>query len=565
MKFIRISTSFLFLFFSALWLRAQDTKSVDAGRKLFANYCGSCHHFRVDGIGPSLGGIHKAVKREWIAEFIKSPKAKIDAGDKRAKALFDSYKVVMPDFNYLKADELNALLDYIQVESVKSSGVKKVAIESGAVEDPIPVPIPMSELVVNIAPYTQIPFSSEQSPRTRICKMDFHPITKENYIVDLNGVMYRIHDQKPEAYLNMAEFFPNFINKPGLATGFGSFAFHPEFEKNGLLYTTHTEAFGSAPADFAYVDSIQNDKAHAPRQLQWVVTEWKTDNTLAVPFQGWHRELFRVDFVSQIHGAQELTFNPLAKPGDEDYGLLYLGLGDGGAVEAGFPGIPHNLDHAWGNVFRFDPRGNNSKNGHYGIPSSNPFAGKGHVGEIYARGFRNPHRISWTKSGDMIVSNIGQRQIETLNLVKKGDDFGWPEREGTFKIYKNSDINYVYPLSENELKEGKYKLPLAQFDHGEANAISGGFEYWGEAIPELKGKYLFGTIVKGRLFYIDLKDIENGKLAEIKEWQVRLNGKVQSLREITKNSRVDLRLGRDKDGEMYIFTKPDGMVYKLVK
>ena len=69
------------------------------------------------------------------------------------------------------------------------------------------------------------------------------------------------------------------IHQPaGLATGFGSFAFHPDFAKNGLLYTTHTEAPGSAPADFVYADSIKVT-------LQWVLTEWKVNDPNAAVFQ----------------------------------------------------------------------------------------------------------------------------------------------------------------------------------------------------------------------------------------------------------------------------------------
>jgi len=68
--------------------------------------------------------------------------------------------------------------------------------------------------------------------------------------------------------MDMAKLKPEFINEPGLGTGFGSFAFHPDFAKNGLLYTTHTEAPNSGKADFTYADSIKVT-------LQWVLTEWK--------------------------------------------------------------------------------------------------------------------------------------------------------------------------------------------------------------------------------------------------------------------------------------------------
>ncbi len=70
---------------------------------------------------------------------------------------------------------------------------------------------------------------------------------------------------------------------------------------------------------------------------------------------------------------------------------------------------------------RTDPAGNNSKNGHYGIPESNSFANETDnkiVKEVFAYGFRNPHHISWDKANDnkLIATDIGEANIEELNI-----------------------------------------------------------------------------------------------------------------------------------------------------
>src|SRR5204863_9363561 len=108
----------------------------------------------------------------------------------------------------------------------------------------------------------------------------------------------------------------------------------------------------------------------------------------------------------------------------------------------------------------------------------------------------------------------------------------------------------LYPLPAND---SIYKItyPVAQFDHDEGSAISGGFEYWGTAIPQLKGKYLFGDIPSGRLFYIDVADIKQGKQAPIKEWKILVNNTPSTFKEICGNARVDLHFGRDSKGELY--------------
>src|SRR5690606_29990884 len=161
-----------------------------------------------------------------------------------------------------------------------------------------------------------------------------------------------------------------------------------EFARNGLLYTTHTEKAGSAPADFAYDDTLNV-------KLQWVLSEWKTDQPEGFPFRGESRELLRINMVGQSHGVQEITFNPLSKPGDEDYGLLYVGIGDGGSAERGILHINIGPETIWSSIIRIDPAGRDSRNGKYGIPKTNPFADSRNpkaLGEVYAYGFRNPHK-----------------------------------------------------------------------------------------------------------------------------------------------------------------------------
>ena len=61
-------------------------------------------------------------------------------------------------------------------------------------------------------------------------------------------------------------------------------------------------------------------------------------------FSGTSRELFRINMVTGSHGVQEITFNPLSKPGDKDYGMLYIGIGDGGSVQVGYPFLTHGIE-----------------------------------------------------------------------------------------------------------------------------------------------------------------------------------------------------------------------------
>ncbi|MCX6213182.1 PQQ-dependent sugar dehydrogenase [Spirosoma sp.] len=541
--------------FVILHCASSVAQNVRSGEKLFDANCAGCHNFKQDGIGPQLGGLKNAVDRAYLVEFIKSPKAQIDARVARALDKAKKFGTVMPDFKHLTSAELDDLVAYI---FEKPAPVVRASSGKVALENPIISSIPQSSFALNLQKVMQFPFTNKTQPRTRINKMGFHPITKETMVSDLQGKIYILTtNNQPDVFFDAAKHFKNFINTPGLATGLGSFAFHPDYARNGLFYTTHTEPKNSATADFSYADSI-------PIRLQWVVNEWTVTDPRSRVLTGKPRELLRVNVVDQIHGMQEIAFNPYATPKSLDYGLLYIGIGDGGAVEKGYPFIARDKNHIWSKVLRIDPTGRTSKNGQYGIPKTNPFVGKDGLDEVYAAGFRNPNRISWTKDGKMLVSNIGQRQIESVYLVKPGKNYGWPDREGTFLIDSTANVNSVYPLPKNDARYG-YSYPVAQFDHDEGNAIMGGFEYTGRQIPALAGKYVFGEIVRGRVFYVNLNEIREGAQATIHEFPLRLDGQQTTLKELSKATKVDFRIGQDADGELYLMTKSDGMLYKVVK
>ena len=531
-----------------------DSLSIAHGQILFNQNCSGCHGFHQNGIGPNLSGITETDSLNWLRNFIREPKKMVESGDIHAKKIYDAYHSMMPSFTVFTDEQIDQLISFLQTRK----GAKKEKNDPFAIRDPIPEKIEVSNVQVDLEQLSQLPPSSDKQPLTRISKMDWVSPAKTWFILDQRGKLYKLINQKPVTWLDISKWKPNFIDQPGLATGFGSFAFHPDYFRTGIFYTTHSEAAHSKKADFSIPDSIQ-------QTLQWVLCEWKTSNQMAAEFKGTCRELMRIDMVSGIHGVQEIIFNPMVKPGEDDYGNLYIGVGDGGSAENGFSFLTHHPDKIWGSILRINPMGRNSNNGQYGIPEQNPFAKNPDINtvrEIYADGFRNPNRITWTSNGQMLATNIGQANIEAIDIIINGHDYGWPVREGRFSVHAEGDINNIYPLPAND-SVFHFTYPAAAFDHDEGKAIEGGFEYEGKAIPELRGKYLFGDIPSGRLFYINLSDLNSGKLAKIKEWFVSLNGKRLTLQALCGQSRVDLRFGKDEKGEMYIFTKPDGKIYRL--
>ncbi len=119
--------------------------------------------------------------------------------------------------------------------------------------------------------FVTLPPSASIPPDTRI--NTFRAISMKQkerlFVGDLRGVLFEISEGATNQYLSLKESISEFIDRPGYGTGFGSFVFHPEFETNGLLYTTHTEAFNTKKADFHLPEGVTS-------RLQWVVSEWET-------------------------------------------------------------------------------------------------------------------------------------------------------------------------------------------------------------------------------------------------------------------------------------------------
>lgn len=416
---------------------------------------------------------------------------------------------------------------------------------------------------------------------------------------DSRGFLYLIDRNQPHVYANVgAAMTLGVFNR--LESGFIGFAFHPEFARNGLFYTVHAER---GPGNPKTPDFIPPGYGVTDVTYHNVITEWRATNPSANTFEGTRRELLReahvVDNLTHPMGAVE--FNPTAKPGDQDYGLLYTsgsdhGFSNGGGPRANNPTQTQRLDSIITAILRIDPRSPSVSRGtkglgDYTIPSSNRLGADGDpktLGEIFAYGFRNAHRLSWDLSdGTMFASDIGMNHIEEINIVRNGENYGWMKREGYWENGRGSRpdglLNQLYPLP-NEVLDGRLKdgftYPVAIYDHDEGGAVTDGFTYHGR-IPALQGKFVFGDVQRGRLFAADvaaLKRADDGvprTVAPIEEIQLfvrdpggaRLDVTFQELVNKTMGAtlpRADLHIGRSRDGELFVTSRQDGMIRMLV-
>jgi hypothetical protein len=252
-------------------------------------------------------------------------------------------------------------------------------------------------------------------------------------------------------------------------------------------------------------------------------------------------------------------------------------VGDGGIGTS--TSVPQDLSVPFGKILRIDALGTNGANGKYGVPRINPFVGKtGALGEIFAYGMRDPHRFSWDPAGQhrMLLGHIGERHVEGIYDLRSGDNLGWSEREGPLVFDKNEPC-HLYELPSDDAKYA-FTYPVAAYDHNPppgypcnadvGHAVSGGFVYRGKGVRALAGKYLFADIVDGRVMYTEEREMRRSpgaRRARIHELLVfDSTGRAVSMAQLVGDKRVDLRFGRDAEGELYLLSKANGTVWKIV-
>jgi hypothetical protein len=93
-----------------------------------------------------------------------------------------------------------------------------------------------------------------------------------------------------------------------------------------------------------------------------------------------------------------------------------------------------------------------------------PRLGPPALGEIYAYGFRNAHRLSWDTDGTMFANDIGMNHIEEINIIRNGGNYGWMAREGSGRTAagaaapraNSGALSELYPLPDDIL-DGRAK------------------------------------------------------------------------------------------------------------
>jgi hypothetical protein len=440
-----------------------------------------------------------------------------------------------------------------------------------------PIDTVIGTIVVNVADFASIPDMAGAASRMML--MVDEPGTKRFFVNDMRGPIYSVsYDGKTVAQyvdVNDSTWGVN-VQSQGRERGVQSFAFHPQFSQArspgyGKFYTWADSRNNTAAPDFRPLGG--NNTHHM------VLHEWTALDAKAATYDGAApRELLRMEHPYANHNGGMAVFNPLAKSGSADFGLLYLGVGDGGS--GGDPqNASQNLANAFGKVFRIDPMGRNSANGKYGIPASNPFAGGRKpeaLPEIYAYGVRNPQRFAWDPSnGTMYVADIGQNLVEEISVVTSGGNLGWNVWEGSYRFVNRGELDASTARSDAAMV-----YPVVEFMHGDPPlsnraAVTGVHIFRSAAVPVLRNKVMLGDNPSGELFYFDADKPPSGGSAGMHRILLRAkDGQPRTLLQLIREQnttqgkqpaqRADLRFGSAADGRAFLLNKADGTIRVMV-
>lgn len=313
----------------------------------------------------------------------------------------------------------------------------------------------------------------------------------------------------------------------GQEIGLLGLAFHPNYSTNRQFYIYHTRASSLVGVGVEVVVARYRTLSNNPN---------RADSSSRLEIMS-----FDKNQNSSNHNGGKIGFGP--------DGYLYVSVGDGGG--SGDPRKnAQNLNNPFGSILRIDVDvdGNNPletnadlPNGNYEIPSDNPRLGMSGMDELYAWGIRNTWKFSFdATTGNMWGADVGQDDLEEINLITRGGNFGWNRFEGTSN--ENTSTGLV---TNPDIK------PVFQYDHRDGDlSVTGGYVYRGSSQNTLlQGRYVYGDFVSGRVWSLSYNQ-NTGEVSS--DFLFRANGLNVS------------SFGLDESGELYFSGYgPSAKIYRI--
>lgn len=315
------------------------------------------------------------------------------------------------------------------------------------------------------------------------------------------------------------------VESGGSEQGLLSVAFDPDYKTNGTFYVDYTTNAAGHDGDTVIVRYVISNPLSDVGQVISVTN------------------LITIDQPEDNHNGGQLQFGV-----NDDY--LYIGLGDGGGGDDqhGTIGNGQNLNTLLGKILRINVRGVPT----YTIPASNPFTQTvGAKPEVWAYGLRNPWRFSLDRSsGDLYIGDVGQNCWEEIDYQPAnshgGENYGWRLMEGFHYFDHGSSGNCNRPVAPPGTLITLTR-PITNYNHGQGDAVVGGYVYRGQQFPWLNGIYFYSDEGSGRIW--DAQQTSPNVWAASQKLNTPYNIST---------------FGEDQNGEVYAADYGGGAIYKIV-
>lgn len=182
---------------------------------------------------------------------------------------------------------------------------------------------------------------------------------------------------------------------------------------------------------------------------------------------------------------------------------------------------------------------NTKENGlNYAIPADNPFKNTANARpEIYAYGLRNPWKVTADReNGRFWIADVGQNAREEIDILERGGNYGWRIAEGT----------ECYSPAANCNRTGLVE-PIFDYGTSEGRSITGGYVYRGAKLADLKGQYIYGDFVSGKIWALQYNETSRQASNKL---ITQLTGSLSSF-------------GEDEAGELYLLNYQTGKIQQL--
>lgn len=326
------------------------------------------------------------------------------------------------------------------------------------------------------------------------------------FVLEQGGRVLWFENRASETRADVALNISEKVRRQHMEEGLLGLAFHPQLKSNRKVYLYYSAS-----------DPIRN-----------VLAEFKMNVALTKIDPDSERVLLNIEKPYGNHNGGMIGFGP--------DGFLYVSIGDGGG--AGDPNKnAQNKGTLLGKILRIDV--DKQENGKpYAVPKDNPFINEtGSRPEIWAYGLRNVWRFSFDRAdGTLWAGDVGQDAWEEIDIIEKGQNYGWNFREG-----KHPFVD----LANKPAPEGPFREPIWDYGRRTGQSITGGYVYRGKKIPDLVGTYIYGDFMSGRIW----------GLASQK-------GETPSNKLLAMSSTIST-FGEDQDGELYFVAFYDGKIYTL--